>query len=194
MATRKFIWYFFNRPWQPENSSGISSTDQWINLLSLLSQWKPIWLGPETGGGSHRLQRVAKRIRGWGREQKKKNESGNITSICSIESILFGYRAAKHQTAGYSSFFMLYHCEALLPIDIELMPADDRNDAEPSDDCIQVMVQACDNLKPGATKNINTTRTSTMTSDMVLRYFYMAAYPSQPLLILCINLSKFHFM
>ena len=89
---------------------------------------------------------------------------------------------------------MLYHCEALLPIDIELMPADDRNDAEPSDDCIQVMVQACDNLKPGATKNINTTRTSTMTSDMVLRYFYMAAYPSQPLLILCLNLSKFHFM
>ena len=35
------------------------------------------------------------------------------------------------------------------------------------------MVQACDNLKPGAMKNINTTRT-TMTSDMVLRYFYMA--------------------
>ena len=36
------------------------------------------------GGGSHRLQRVAKHIRCWRREQKKKNKSGNVTSICSI--------------------------------------------------------------------------------------------------------------
>ena len=36
------------------------------------------------GGGSHRVQRVANRIRGWRREQKKNNEGGHVTSSYSI--------------------------------------------------------------------------------------------------------------
>lgn len=38
-----------------------------------------------------------------------------------LDPILFGYRAAKHHTTGYSPFFMMYHREARLPIDAELM-------------------------------------------------------------------------
>ena len=76
-----------------------------------------------------------------------------------LESILFGYWAAKHRTTGYSPFFMLYHQEALLPIDIELMPDDDRKGVEPIDDYIQAMLQVLrDDLKPVAMRNIKRTQ------------------------------------
>ena len=64
-----------------------------------------------------------------------------------LESILFGYRAAKHRTTGFSPFFMLYHREALLPIDVELMPDRRSDDVEP-------IVQVRDDLKPEAIRSI----------------------------------------
>ena len=71
-----------------------------------------------------------------------------------LESILFGYRAAKHRTTGFSSFFMLYHREALLPIDVELMPNRRSECVEPIDDYIQAMLQVRDDLKPEAMRSI----------------------------------------
>ena len=54
---------------------------------------------------------------------------------------------------------MLYHQEALLPIDIELMPDDDRKGVEPIDDYIQAMLQVLrDDLKPEAMRNIKRTQ------------------------------------
>ena len=71
-----------------------------------------------------------------------------------LESILFGYRAAKHRTTGFSPFFMMYHREALLLIDIELMPNPGSDDVEPIDDYIQAMLQVRDDLKPEAMRSI----------------------------------------
>lgn len=71
-----------------------------------------------------------------------------------LESILFGYRAAKHRTTGFSPFFMMYHREALLPIDIELMPNPSSDDVEPINDYIQAMLQVRDDLKPEAMRSI----------------------------------------
>lgn len=88
---------------QPQNSSGISSTDQWTERFN---------------------QTFCHSLVNDDRDQK-------------LESTLVWLSSSQTPTTGHSSFFMLYHREALLPIDIELMPADDRNDVEPSDDYIR---------------------------------------------------------
>ena len=49
---------------------------------------------------------------------------------------------------------MLYHREALLPIDVELMPDRSSDDVEPIDDYIQAMLQVRDDLKPEAMRSI----------------------------------------
>ena len=59
-----------------------------------------------------------------------------------LDTILFGYRVAKHRTTGYSPFFMLYHREAHLLIDIELMPDSSENGDSGCDDYIQAMLNA----------------------------------------------------
>ena len=41
---------------------------------------------------------------------------------------------------------MLYHREALLPIDVELMPDRSSDDVEPIDDYIQAMLKVRDDL------------------------------------------------
>ena len=71
-----------------------------------------------------------------------------------LDPILFGYRVAKHRTTGYSPFFMLYHREAHLPIDIELMPDSSKDGDGGTDDYIQAMLQVRDDFKPGAMRNI----------------------------------------
>ena len=48
---------------------------------------------------------------------------------------------------------MLYHREALLPIDVELMPDRRSDDVEPIDDYIQAMLQVRDDLKPEAMRS-----------------------------------------
>ena len=48
----------------------------------------------------------------------------------------------------------MYHREALLPIDIELMPDDNSKGVELVDDYIQAMLQVCDDLKTEAMGNI----------------------------------------
>ena len=42
-----------------------------------------------------------------------------------IDSILFSYRVAKHRSTGYSPFYLMYHREVRLPIDVELLPTPD---------------------------------------------------------------------
>ena len=71
-----------------------------------------------------------------------------------LDPILFGYRVAKHRTTGYSPFFMLYHREARLPIDIELMPDSSENGDGGCDDYIHTMLKVHDDLKPEAMRNI----------------------------------------
>ena len=48
----------------------------------------------------------------------------------------------------------MYHREALVPIDIELMPDTCSCDVEPIDDYIQAMLQVWDDLKPEAMRSI----------------------------------------
>ena len=49
---------------------------------------------------------------------------------------------------------MMYHREALLPIDIELMPNPGSDDVEPINNYIQAMLQVRDDLKPEAMRSI----------------------------------------
>lgn len=71
-----------------------------------------------------------------------------------LDSIIFGYRVAKQRTTGYSPFFMLYHREPRLPIDIELMSDTNAGDDADMDDYIAAMLSVRNNLKPEAMKNI----------------------------------------
>ena len=81
------------------------------------------------------------------------NESQDDWDL-TLDPILFGYRVAKHRTTGYSPFFMLYHREARLPIDIELMPDSSENGDGGCDNYIQAMLKVRDDLKPEAMRNI----------------------------------------
>ena len=71
-----------------------------------------------------------------------------------LDPILFGYRVAKHRSTGYSPFFMLYHREARLPIDIELMPDSSKDGDGDIDAYIQAMQEVRDDLKPKVMKHI----------------------------------------
>ena len=72
-----------------------------------------------------------------------------------LDAVLFAYRVSKQRTTGYSPFFMLYHREPRLPIDIEVMPdsaADDGHGA--IEEYISAMVEVRESLKPNAMENI----------------------------------------
>ena len=72
-----------------------------------------------------------------------------------LDSVLFGYRVAKQRTTGYSPFFMLYHREPSLPIDVEVMSDSVADSEEHSVDAyIATMVDVRDSLKLDAKKNI----------------------------------------
>ena len=49
-----------------------------------------------------------------------------------LDPVLFGYRVAKHHSTGDSPFYMLYHREPRLPIDVELF-SNDRLEEENAD-------------------------------------------------------------
>lgn len=71
-----------------------------------------------------------------------------------LNTILFAYRVAKHTSTGYSPFYMMFHREARLPIDVELMPRDNEGEEMGIDEYVQAMLQKRDDLKPKASSNI----------------------------------------
>lgn len=73
-----------------------------------------------------------------------------------LDSMLFGYRVATHRSTGYSPFFMLYHRESRLPVEISVTSQSEGNDDESVDDYIMRMVKVCEDLRPRVTQNIET--------------------------------------
>ena len=39
-----------------------------------------------------------------------------------IDTVLFAYRVLKNKSTGYSPYFMMYHRQPRLPIDVEFLP------------------------------------------------------------------------
>ncbi len=65
------------------------------------------------------------------------------------EPILLSYRVAKHRSTGYSPFFLMYHREARLPIDAELVPSKDE-DGLGLDDYVDAIMKVKNQVKPKA--------------------------------------------
>ena len=72
-----------------------------------------------------------------------------------IDAILFGYRVTKHCSTGYTPFYMMYHREASLPIDAEIMPDHGGDEREHQmDEYIDTMLNVKENLQQSAIQNI----------------------------------------
>ena len=73
-----------------------------------------------------------------------------------LDSILFGYRVAKQRSTGFSPFFMLYHRETRLPVDISISPICHNSDDNTTsvDNFVNDMMQVRDDPKPQAVLNI----------------------------------------
>jgi hypothetical protein len=71
-----------------------------------------------------------------------------------LEPILFSYRVAKHRSTGYSPFFLMYHREARLPIDVELLPLKDECSPTQLEDYVEAMMEVRDGMKPKVMANI----------------------------------------
>ena len=72
-----------------------------------------------------------------------------------ISAVLFAYRVTKHKSTGYSPFYMLYHREARLPIDVELMPPSAEDEDVDPDDHVDAMLHIKDLVKSDAMSSIS---------------------------------------
>lgn len=72
-----------------------------------------------------------------------------------LQTILFAYRVSKQKSTGYSPFFMMYHRQPRLPVDIELMPGVEEGIEEQHvDTFVENMIEIRDNLRAKAGTNI----------------------------------------
>ena len=54
-----------------------------------------------------------------------------------LDPVLFGYHVAKYRSIGYSPFYMLYHRQPRLPIEIKLFSSNDRLEEENADQILR---------------------------------------------------------
>ena len=70
-----------------------------------------------------------------------------------IDTVLFAYRVSKNKSTGYSPYFMMYHRQPRLPIDVEFLPNQSLED-ENVEEFLSTMLQIKDEIKDKASANI----------------------------------------
>ena len=70
-----------------------------------------------------------------------------------IDTVLFAYRVSKNKSTGYSPYFMMYHRQPRLPIDVEFLPNHSLED-ENVEEFLSTMLQIKDEIKDKASANI----------------------------------------
>ncbi len=76
----------------------------------------------------------------------------------SLDTVLLAYRVSKCKSTGYTPFYMMYHRQARLPIDLEVMPTSDEEEpgeeAPGVEEFLAAKLLARENLKEDAMENI----------------------------------------
>ena len=70
-----------------------------------------------------------------------------------IDTVLFAYRVSKNKSTGYSPYFMMYHRQPRLPIDVEFLPNHSLED-ENVEEFLSTVLQIKDEIKDKASANI----------------------------------------